>query len=247
MTARTFLSALFALVCAPACAGEITVLSSQGVTAVMEALAPEYERATGDKLVVRFGVSNVIKKEIDEGAAFDVTILARDQLDALAQAGTLVSGSRKDVARSGIGIAVKAGAAKPDLSNAEAVKNAFLASDGVAFTSVGASGVYFQKLIGQWGVEEAMKGKLRPQPSGRAAEQVARGEAQYAFQQISELLGVAGTELAGPLPPDLQIYTTFSAGIGAKAKNPAGAKALIEFLTAPARAKTIEAKGMQPG
>jgi molybdate transport system substrate-binding protein len=251
MTARARFAPIFALLLAllalPVTAGEITCLCSQGVTGVMEALAPEFERATGDKLVMRFGVSQTIRKEIDEGAAFDVTILARDQLDALAAAGIVVPGSQKDVARSGIGIAIKAGAAKPDLSSAESFKKMLLDGHGVAFTSVGASGVYFQKLIEKFGIADAMQGKLHAQPSGRAAEQVARGDAQYAFQQISELLGVPGTELAGPLPPELQVYTSFSAGIGAKARNPAGAKALILFLTTPARAKLIESKGMQPG
>jgi len=247
MIARLGLAALFAIACMTAGAGEIVILSSQGVTAVMETLAPEFERATGDRLVMRFGVSSSIKREIDEGAAFDVTILARDQIDPLIQAGTVIADGRKDIARSGIGIAIKEGAAKPDLSSAASIKQALLASNGVAFTSVGTSGLYVQKLIRDWGIEDQMRDKLRPQPSGRAAEQVARGEAQYAFQQISELMGVSGTEIAGPLPPELQLYTTFTAAIGAKAKNQAGAKALIDFLSAPARAPVIAAKGMQPG
>lgn len=247
MIAKTLLSALLTLACLPLKAGEVTVLGSQAVSSVMEALTPEFERLTGDRLNVKIGVSQVIKTEIEGGAAFDVTILARDQMDLLISHGLVTAASEKDIARSGIGIAMKAGAAKPDLGNADAVKRLLLRSHGIAYTSVGASGVYFQQLLRRFGIGEAMQDKLRPQPSGRAAEQVARGEAEYAFQQISELLPVAGTELAGPLPPDLQLFTTFTAGIGAKAQNQAGARALIEFLAAPARAAVIEAKGMQPG
>jgi len=246
MIARLLAAALLALSSLPAPAGEIVVLSSQGVTGLMENLIPDYERRSGDKLIVKFGVSNSIKKEIDDGASFDLTILARDQLDALAESGKIVPGTQTTIARSGVGIAIKAGAAKPDLTNAEAVKRSFLSSSGIAFTLGGASGVYFQKLIKEWGIEDQLKDRLHPQPTGRSAEQVARGDAQYAIQQISELQGVPGTEVAGPLPPDLQLYTAFSAAIGKNAKNPTGAKALIEFLTDAAHAALIQSKGMMP-
>ena len=244
---KTFLAACLLLIGLPAMAGEIVVLSSQGVTGVMESLIPEFEKLSGDKLVVKFGVSGAIKKEIDEGAFCDVAILARDQLDALAEQSKIVAGSPTNLARSGVGIAIKAGAAKPDLADKEAVKRLFLQSSGIAYTLGGASGVYFQKLIKEWGIEEQLKGRLHPQPAGRSAEQVAKGDSEIAIQQISELQGVPGTEVAGPLPPDLQIYTIFAAAISKDAKNPKGAKALIDFLSDPQHRSLIEAKGMQPG
>ena len=228
-------------------AAEITLLGSQAVSALLEELGPAYEQASGDKLRVVIGVSNNLKNEIEAGAPFDVTILSAAMIDELEKDGKLAAGSRRDLARSGIGLAVRAGAAKPDLSSAESLKKTLLAADGVAFVNIGASGVYFRQMIQDMGIGEAMEPKLHPLASGRAAELVARGEAQYAIQQISEILPVKGAELVGPLPPELQLYTIFSGAIGKEAKNPAGAKALLDFLAAPERAPVIRTKGMEPG
>lgn len=224
---------------------DIVVLSSQALSSVMEELTPDFERASGQHLVIRYGVSNALATEIEGGSAFDVTILTAPLIDGLIGRGDIEAGSRRDIAKSGIGIAMKLGAIKPDLSDAAAFKRSLIAAPlGVAYTSVGASGVYFQKLLEKLDMTEAMKGKLHVQSSGRAAEQVARGEADYAFQQISELIGVPGTEVAGPLPPDLQLYTQFSVAVGAKAANPMGARALATFLTEKRLAPLLASKGL---
>lgn len=226
-------------------ATDLVVLSSQALSSVMEELTPEFERASGQHVIIRYGVSNALATEIESGSAFDATILTAALIDGLIGKGEIEAGSRRDIARSGIGIAMKTGAIKPDLSDEAAFKRSMIAAPlGVAYTSVGASGVYFQKLLQKLDMSEALQGKLHVQTSGRAAEQVARGEATYAFQQISELIGVPGTVVAGPLPPDLQLYTQFSVAVGAKAANPIGARALAAFLTEKRHAPLLASKGL---
>jgi molybdate transport system substrate-binding protein len=167
-------------------------------------------------------------------------------IDDLIKSGK-ASGPRLDLARSGIGVSIKKGARKPDISTAEAFKQTLLAAKSVAYTSTGASGVYFASLTEKLGIADAIKAKSHTVPGGPAAELVARGEAELAIQQISELLPVAGTELVGPLPPEFQSITVFSGGVSAKAANLAGARALLAFLTSPDAIATIRLKGMDPG
>jgi molybdate transport system substrate-binding protein len=179
------------------------------------------------------------------GETVDVVILSASSLDELIQAGRVVPGSRVDLARSGIGVAVRSGAPKPDISSGETVKRALLNAKAIAY-STGPSGIYLASLFERMGIADQLKPKLRRVQGEPAGGVVARGEADLAFQQVSELLPVAGIDLVGPLPPDIQKITTFSAGICVGAKEPDAAKALIHFLTAPAAAPVIRKKGMEP-
>jgi len=227
-------------------AAEIKILSSNGVTAVMKELGPEFERASGHRIAIHFDAAALLRKKVEAGEAFDLTILTAPVLEDVMKKGLVVAGSRADIARSGVGVAMRAGQPKPDIGNTEAFKRTMLAAQTVAYTTEGTSGRYFVSLLERLGIGEQMKPKARTRQSGPAAELVAKGEAELAVQQISELLPVAGTQFVGPFPPELQVYTTFSAGLGARAAEPDAARALIKFLTAPAAMPVIKSKGMEP-
>ena len=243
---KAFLLAGSLLLGGAAQAADIVVLSSTGLTTTLEALAATYEARSGDHLAIAFGTTGQLKKRIDEGEAFDLCILTAPMIDELIKTGK-ATGPRTDLARSGVGLAIKKGARKPDISTAEAFKRTILAAKSVAYTSTGASGLYFLSLSEKLGIAEEVKAKSHTVASGAAAELVAKGEAELAIQQISELLPVAGTELVGPLPPDLQTITVFAAGLSARAGNPAGARALAAYLTSSDAIATIRLKGMDPG
>jgi molybdate transport system substrate-binding protein len=228
-------------------AAEIRLISSNGVSAVLSVLGPQFEKASGDTLVIHFDTANALKDKILAGEDFDVAILTGPIVDELIKAGKIAAGSRTDIARSGVGVAIRAGASRPDISTVEAFKHTLLAAKSVAYTTTGASGLYFAGLIERLGIADQVKAKAKLQPGGAVAELVASGEAELAVQQLSELMPVKGSEILGPLPPELQHYTVFSAGMGTAATQTAAAKALVEFLTAPAALPIIKAKGMEPG
>jgi molybdate transport system substrate-binding protein len=226
-------------------AADIQILASNGVSAIMRDLGPAFEDATGNKLVIDWDAANLLKKKIENGAKFDLAILTGPVIDDLVKENKIVAGSRADIARSGVGIAYRVGAPKPDVSTTEALKSALLAAKSVAYTTQGASGIYFGNLLKRLGIADQVNAKAKLLESGAAAELVARGEAELAVQQISELLPVAGTAVAGPLPPDIQLFTVFSAGLGPDATQRDAAKALVAYLTAPAALPVIAAKGME--
>jgi molybdate transport system substrate-binding protein len=227
-------------------AAEIKVLSTNAVTAVLDELGPVFERETGHKLVIHYDVANILRNQILAGEQFDVAIVTGPATEELLKQGKLAAGSRGDIARSGVGVAVRAGAPKPDISTAEAFKRTMLAAKSVAYTTQGASGIYFTSVLQRLGIAEEMKSKSKVQQGGSVGEVVAKGEAELAVQQISELLRVPGIELVGPFPPALQNFTLFSAGVSAGAKEPEAAQTLIKFLTAPSALPVIKAKGMEP-
>lgn len=234
------------LLAGAASAADITVLSSTGLTSTLDQLKETYETRSGDRLLVTYATTGQLKKRIDEGEAFDLCILTAPMLDDLIKSGKTAA-PRLDLARSGVGVSIRKGAPKPDISTAQAFKQTIVAAKSVAYTSTGASGLYFLSLADKLGIGEAVRAKSHTTPGGPAGELVAKGEAELAIQMVSELLPVAGTELVGPLPPELQSITTFAAGVGASARNPAGAHALADFLTSPDAIAVIRAKGMEPG
>lgn len=225
---------------------ELKVLSSHAVEGVARALSPQFARASGHRLAIHYDPANALKRAIENGAAFDVAILTRPVIDELAGQGRILRETCRDIARSGLGVAVRKGAPKPDIATPDAFKRALLAARSVVRSSEGTSGLYFEKLLERLGIADALRGKIVLGPSGRVAELVARGEAELAVQQIPELLPVEGADLAGPLPEALQLYTIFSAGVGAAATDRAAAEAFIACLTAPAAAALFEAKGLEP-
>jgi molybdate transport system substrate-binding protein len=232
-------------------AAEVRVMISGGLTAAYNALVPEFERLTGNKVITAYGPSmgttiNAIPVRLERGEPADVLIMVGYALDDLAKQGKVIGDSRVELVKSPIGIAVKAGAPKPDISSADAVKRALLAAKSIAYSD-SASGVYvstemFQKL----GIADAMKDKAKKIPATPVGEIVARGEADLGLQQIAELRPVSGIDIVGPLPPELQKITVFSAGIATVSKEPDAGKALIKFLASPAASAAIVKSGMEP-
>jgi molybdate transport system substrate-binding protein len=228
-------------------AAELKVLSSNGTSAIVRAIGADFERRTGHVLTLKIDVAALLQKEIEGGETFDVAILTRAVVDELVAQRRIDARTAADIARSGIGVAVRAGAAKPDIGTSEAFRRTMLAAGSVAYTTVGGSGIHFLKMAERLGIADAVKAKSRTQPGGIVAELVAKGEAELAVQQISELLPVAGVELVGPFPPDLQLITLFSAGMSAKSRNPEAAQALIRFFAESDALRAIKAAGMEPG
>jgi len=239
------------LVSATASAAEIRVMISGGLTAAYKALVPEFERATGHKVLTAYGPSmgttvNAIPVRLERGEPADVLIMVGYALGDLADKGKVIPSSRVDLVKSPIGIAVKAGAPKPDISSAEALKRALLAAKSIAYSD-SASGVYVStEMFGKLGIADAMKDKARKIPATPVGEIVAHGDAEIGFQQISELKPVEGIDIVGPLPDELQRITVFAAGIATVSKEREAGKALINFLASPAAREAIVKSGMDP-
>src|ERR1700704_2613906 len=215
------------------------VLCTNGLKTVMLDLAPDFERTIGTKVVITWGSANGLLKELETGAGGDLAILTAEAIDGLIKEGKVVAGSRIDLARSGIGIAVRKGAHKPDIGSPDALKRALTAAKSVAHSRTGMSGIYFPTVLARLGIADEMKSKIVTPDPGKpvgapVGEVVARGEAEIGVQQISELLPVAGIEIIGPLPASLQKITTFSAGVLSTAKEADAAKALVKFVVAEA-------------
>jgi len=196
---------------------------------------------------VTYGSTKMLMDRLD-GAGADLVILTSEAIDDLEKQGKVKPGSRVDIALSGIGVAVRKGAPKPDISTAEALKRTLLAAKKVSYSSVGASGLYVSStVIPKLGLEEAMKTRaLIPPPGSFVGPLLASGEADIGFQQISELMPVPGIEIVGPLPPELQKMTVFVAAVSSGAKAPDAAKTLAVYLAAPAAAPVMKKHGVEP-
>jgi molybdate transport system substrate-binding protein len=228
-------------------AAEIKVLSTQATEQAYRELAPQFEQASGHKVTTIFTGTLDVQKRIAAGETYDVILMAGPAIDDFIKAGKIVPGSRVDIARSGVGVAVKAGATKPDISTTEAVKKTLLAATSIGY-STGPSGVYLTGLFQRLGVADAIKGKLKQTPTGVfVGSIVASGEAQIGFQQVSELAHFPGVDFVGPLPADIQEITVFSAGLQVGAKQDEAAKAWLKFLTAPEHAAAFTSRGLTPG
>jgi molybdate transport system substrate-binding protein len=222
-------------------------LCSNGVKAVALELIPEFERAHGIKLDILWASTNMLLEEIDKGARGDLAILTDEVIDDLIRRGTMMAGSRVDLAQSAIGIAVRVGAPRPDIGSAEAFRQTLLAARTISYSKTGISGVYFPTVLDRLGIAEAVKSKtVIPTAGVPVGEIVARGDAEIGVQQISELLPVPGIEVVGPLPAGLQKLTVFSAGIFVGAKDADIAKALVAVLTSTAAKPVYVRKGMEP-
>ena len=239
------------LLAGSASAAEVRVMISGGLTAAYKELVPEFERLTGNKVLTAYGPSmgttvNAIPVRLERGEAADVLIMVGYALGDLVKQGKVVADSRVDLVKSPIGIAVKSGAPKPDISSADAVKRALLATKTIAYSD-SASGVYVStEMFEKLGIADAMKDKARKIPATPVGEIVARGDAEIGFQQVSELLPVQGIDIVGQLPSELQKVTVFSAGIASVSKEPDAGKALIKFLASPTASAVIVKSGMEP-
>lgn len=224
-------------------AAEVRLICSNALQSVMVELGPQFEKATGHQLVITYGSTGPLKAQIEKGAAFDLTILGPAAIDDLTKQGKLAAATRVEVARSGMGVAIRKGASKPDLGSTEAFKRALLQAKSIAYSETGLTGTYLTGLFERLGISDALKAKT---VQGRGAELVGKGEAELGMTQISEILPVAGAELAGPLPPELQHYTVFPAAVATAAQQADAAKDLLKFLASLEAAKVIRAHGLEP-
>ena len=229
---------------------ELVVFSTIGVRSAAEQLFAQFDKASGHKLAVTWGTAPMLVKRIEGGDTTDVVVLSRAGIDALQKQGKIAAGSVVTLASSGVGIAVKAGAPKPDISTPDALKKTLLAAKSIAYSEPsagGASGVYFAKLLERMGIAEQMKPKTKyPPPGGFSANLLMTGEAELAVQQKPELLHVAGAEVIGLLPGDLNVITEFAAAIMTGCKNADVAAALIKALHSLQATAVFRVKGLDP-
>jgi len=237
---------VFLTLAAPVRAAEINVLCSNGLKAVVDDLAPAFEKKTGHKLVLKFEPSTQIQKRIEAGEAFDLAVMTTPLIDQEIKAGRLAADSRAIIARSGLGLSVRAGSKKPDIKTVESFKQALLNAKSITYATAGASAAPFEALVDKLGVAAQVKPKynLRPTAS-QVGEVVADGTVEIGVAPVSEILPVKGVDLVGPFPSELQSYVVMTAGISSKAKEKAAAKALVDFLMSPANSGVIKAKGME--
>jgi molybdate transport system substrate-binding protein len=227
-------------------APSIRLFSTLAVLALLQDMAPDFERRTGLVLATTFDPTQRLLARLQAGESADAVILTRTAIDALAQHGTLRPGSAIDLARSLVGMAVAKGAPRPDIATPAALKRTLLEAPSIAYSRAGASGIFFAALIEQLGIAAAVNAKATVIPAGFTAELVARGEAVLAIQQVSELMAVKGVDIVGPLPPELQTAQVFSGGVLAAAANPAGGAALLAYLAEACTATLLREAGLEP-
>jgi len=233
-------------------AAELKVLSAFGMQSVLEDLGPKFERTTGHKLAISYATGGATVKRVQGGDAADVVITLQQGIDTLVKDSKAVAGNVTALASAGIFVAVRKGAPKPDVSSPDALKRTLLAAKSISYVdpaSGGASGIHFAKVLDRLGITNEMKSKTvfpNPKAPAEVGVVVANGEAEIGVHIIQELMPVAGIEIVGPLPGDLQDTVIFSAAIMTGAKDAAAAKTLVDFLRTPESAKVIKAKGMEP-
>jgi len=231
----------------PAQSADLRVFTSDGMKPAVEALEPQIEHSIARKLAPHFDASKTLRDEILSGAPFDVAILTSDVIDELVKQGKIAPATRTDLARTGMGVGIRSGAAKPDISNAEALKRTLLKAKSVSFNPSGASAAHINAMFAQLGITEAMKPKLLLDPvAGAPQKHVAEGKAELVITLIPEIKFFPGVELAGPLPGNFQSYISFSAGVAANSHNPDAAMALIKYIASPAAASTLKANAVEP-
>lgn len=237
---------LLAVATAAECA-EIRILSVPGVKAPLEELAPQFERTSGHKLAIRFEIFAQMKEHIEAGD-FDVAIFSRSVIDSLEKQGRIAAGTTTDIASTSIGVAVRAGAPRPDISTVDAFRRTLLDAKSITYTERSETGNHVARMLDQLGIAAQIKAKTTLQGGGgRTTPAVARGEAELAIVLVSDILATPGVDLVGRLPAALQNFVVQSAGIGANAREPAAAKELLRFLVTPASAAAFKARGLEPG
>jgi molybdate transport system substrate-binding protein len=243
---------LAAALCLPltsSSAADVKVLTAGAFKQVVLALVPDFEKQTGNKVIVDNDTAGGLQKRIESGEAFDVAIITPTIVDGLAASGKIVPNSRVNLATVSIGVVVKEGAPKPDIGTVEAFKNALLSAKSVAYidpASGGSSGIYVDKLLERLGIADQVRPKAKLKKGGYVADLIVSGEAELGVHQISEIVPVKGAVLVGPLPKEIQNTTTYAAGLSAIAQNKDAAQALIKTFSSPAAANVFKAKGMEP-
>jgi molybdate transport system substrate-binding protein len=225
---------------------EIKVLSANAVKEAVTDLAARFEQSTGHKVTLTWAGTEAAAQRVAKGEAVDIVIIGSANIDKLIADGKLAAGSRRDFAKSGVGVAVRTGIDKPDISSGEGVKRAILAARSIAYSS-GPSGFHVAEMIRKMGISDEIKDRVKQPPSGtQISDLLARGEADLGFQQVSELFKRTGIVYLGPLPSDIQVLTVYAIGLHPQAV-PEAAAALLAFLTASGAAPAIREMGMDPG
>jgi molybdate transport system substrate-binding protein len=229
-------------------AAEIKVLTTGAMKEVVLAVVQDFEKRTGHKVTVDNDTAGRLSRRIRDGEAFDVAVNTPAIIDELIRVGKIVAGSRIDLARVGVGVAVKQGAPLPDIGTLEAFKRTLIAARAVAHgdpAAGGSGGIYVAAMLARIGIADAIKAKTILVPGGFVAERVLNGEAEIGLHQISEILAVKGVTLVGPLPAEIQNYTTYALGLATAAKDPDAAKSLIAALAGPAVEALLKGRGME--
>jgi molybdate transport system substrate-binding protein len=227
-------------------AAEIKIFSTRAIATVLDKIGPEFERTTGHRLNVTTDIAIRMVRRIQAGEPFDFLVAAPGQIDGLINEGKIIPETRTNLTRSGIGVQVRAGAPKPDISTVEAFKHALLNAKSIAYLKEGQSGVYLAGLLERLGIAEAIQSKVTRPDTDIVSELVATGQIELGMVVITQILTTPGVELVGPLPPEIQSYITFTGGVSTASRAPNAAKELIRFLTGPAALPVIRAQGMEP-
>lgn len=239
-------SVIFAMSAAPAAAAEIKILTAGAMKQVVLALQPEFEKQ-GHTLVVDNDTAGALQKRIEGGEAFDVAVITPGAIDRLAESGKVTPASKTMLARVAIGVMVRPGAALPDISNVDAFKRMLMDAKSVAYidpASGGSSGIYLDKLFEKMGIAHAVRAKAKLKRGGYVADLLVSGDAELGIHQISEIVPVKDVVLVGPLPPEIQNYTTYAGAVSATARDAGAAKAFIDLLAGPAGGAVLREKGM---
>ena len=229
-----------------ATAAEVKLMAGAGMRGAFAEIVPQFERATGHKIVIQYGAGGAFRKQIEAGEAFDLVVIDSDEVDDLIKQGKIAGDTRVDIVRAGIGVAVREGAPKPDISSVDAFRNTLLNVKSITYAPQGSTGRHLPKVFDRLGIAEQMKAKTKPNDLVRVPQVVAAGEVELAIAGIPTLLSVKGVQVVGPLPGELQSWFVNTAGVSATAKQPDAAKALIKYLATPEAAAVIKAKGMEP-
>jgi molybdate transport system substrate-binding protein len=230
-----------------AAAEELKIFGSRVTRMVVGDVGPGYEQTTGRKLTVLTDVAAAMKRRIEQGELFDLAVLVNFQADDLIKKGKLVADSRADVMKAGIGLAVRRGAPKPDISTVEAFKRTLLAAQSIVYLKEGASTLHLEKVLAQLGIADTLKAKTTRTAGESVSEMVAAGEAEIGIIVIPNILSVPGAELVGPLPAEIQSYITFTAAVSPSSPNPQAAREVIKLMRSPAGVQSIKKNGMEPG
>jgi molybdate transport system substrate-binding protein len=231
----------------PASSAELRIFGSRVTKMIVEQVGPQFERASGHHLTVVADVAAVMKRRIEAGEPFDLAVLVNFQADELIKQGKLLSDARSDIMKAGIGVAVRRGAAVPDISTVEAFKQTLLAAKSITYLREGASTIYLDRLFARMGMAEALQSKTIKPETESVSEAVASGDVELGLIVIPNILSVPGSQLVGPIPEEIQSYIVFTAAVAANSSNQQAARDLIAFLKSPAAIAAIKAKGMSPG
>jgi molybdate transport system substrate-binding protein len=248
MTLRAAITIAFMLLAhnLTANAAEVKVLAGGAIAGTLNELGSSFEKTTGHKLNLQYGLAPQVTRRIEAGEAFDVVILSPGPMAALAKQGKII-GSRVDIARSGIGVAVRTGAPKPDISSVDAFKRVMLSAKSVSYAPEATTGVHLAKVFERLGIATEMRAKTIPQQAAdRIAQAVVDGQAEYAIALTSSLMLIRGIDVVGKLPSELQNYLVFTASISSTAAQPEAAKAFIRHLTMPEAIPVLKATGWEP-